>query len=546
MPLPEVVRRRSRLVLALRIYIRLGLCQMAAKIVLGLLKTWRMMRVLRDIPFSRVPLHPVLGGIPSFIAEKRRMHHARDENTRGLPMAKSHGPIWDPDGVLVIVRDPEGIKHFLKDAFDKYTKLDLRRDWVWNHLCKFLGRGIFVAKHGLGANDGGKLWLQQRKVAANIFSRSNFNSLMLWTFVAKAHRLKSTLESGQKTDMQLHFFNFTMDSIMTIFFGEESDILGGQSNRYGKAFDTAHRCFFDYSLSSIAYLSIARLLPWPFGGLDGVCAWLHRYCSPLYRQFKQNISVLDSESANIIAKCRADPRLPQRTDLLALFMRALDQEGLSLKQSSRYLRDTVLNMVIAGRDTTACTLSWMFFILGTHPELQSKVQGEIDRCMPTGTEPTLKLLHHANMPLLHALLYETLRLYPPVPFNVKESQCDDVFPDGSRVPKHAKVLYVPWSMGRDANMYEQPEKVMLERWIPFTQPAPHEFPVFQAGPRICLGMDMAIFEAKVLASMLLQDFSFKIVAGEEEKIHYSQTITMSVCNSKQQDSHNLWLIPERR
>jgi len=57
---------------------------------------------------------------------------------------------------------------------------------------------------------------------------------------------------------------------------------------------------------------------------------------------------------------------------------------------------------------------------------------------------------------------------------------------------------------------------------------------------------MAVFEAKVAAAIILQDWTFTLAPGEAEKIHYAPTLTMSVCNSKEQDSHNLWLIPEPR
>jgi len=535
-----------RLAPLLRIYLKFGLCHVTAKIIWGLVKTWRMRRVLRHVPHTHCPRHPLFGFLPAMIENSKHLHHWRDEISRGLPISKMVGPIWDPTFVGVFVRSPQGVKHFLKDEFDKYTKSDVNRDWFFNNFCKWFGGGIFVVKHGIGAEDGGKLWLQQRKIAAHIFSRSNFNTLMLNTFVAKANRLKNILQTGQRTDMQQHFFKFTMDSIMNIFFGEESDLLGGKSNVYGNAFDVVQRCVFEYCTTSFLFISIMSLFPWPFGGFDGVCARLHRYCSPLYQQLKQNMSILDKESEKIIAKCRVDPKLPNRIDLLALFMRAVDHEGLSARESSRYLRNTVLNMVFAGRDTTACVISWMFFILSTHSELQRRVQHEIDERLPAGMEPSLRLLHHTKMPVLHALVYETLRMYPPVPVDVKEAQCDDVFPDGSQVPMHAKVIFLPWAMGRDPEVYEEPEKVKLERWIPFQQPAPHEFPVFQAGPRLCLGMDMAIFEIKVLASILLQEFSFKIAEGEEDKVNYSRTVVISVCNSKNQDSHNLWLIPERR
>mmetsp|Transcript_69660 Transcript_69660/g.197394 ORF Transcript_69660/g.197394 Transcript_69660/m.197394 type:complete len:298 (+) Transcript_69660:2-895(+) len=293
-------------------------------------------------------------------------------------------------------------------------------------------------------------------------------------------------------------------------------------------------------------MSLSGLLPWPLGGYNGACCRLHRLWSATYREFRRNTRILDVESRAIIEKCRRDPELRQRTDLLALFMQAAETEGIPAARSTEYLKDMVLNFVIAGRDTTACLLSWTFYILSTHPDIQQRVQAEIDERLPAQTIPTLKLVQHSNMPLLHALLYESLRLYPPVPFDPKEAQCDDCLPDGSRIPRHAKVAFVPYTMGRNPEVYPEPEQVRLERWMPFKQPQHHEFPVFQAGPRLCLGMDMAIFEAKVLTTMLLQEFSFRIAPGEAEKIHYSQMITMSVCNSKDQDSHNLWLIPERR
>jgi cytochrome P450 len=487
-----------------------------------------------------------MGLLPKLLRNRKRLHHFQDEITRGLPLARWSGPCWDPDNVWVVVRDPSCVRHILKDGFHKVTKPDPQKDWLFGLFAKFVGTGVFTLQHGCGAPDGGALWVQQRKIAANIFTRGNFNSNMGEVFLAKAKHLRDCLKAGEATDMQRQFFNFTMDSILKIFFNEDSDTMAGETNKFGSAFDEAHRSFFEYWMLTLPLVSVTKFLPWPFGGTGGLCMRLHGQCSPLYRRFMSSISELDSESRRIINKCRADPRLSDRKDLLALFMQAVEQEGLPASRSTRYLRDVVLNFIIAGRDTTACTLSWMFYLLGTHPEIQQRVQEEVDRCVPSGTNPTLKLLHHSNMPLLHALLYETMRLYPAVPQDVKEAAEDVALPNGCTLPKGTKLIYIPWAMGRDPEVYPEPMEVRLERWIPFKQPTPHEFPVFQAGPRICLGMDMAIFEAKLVTCMLLQEFSFTLASGEDSKIHYSHMLTMSVCNSKEQDSHNLWLVPHRR
>lgn len=218
--------------------------------------------------------------------------------------------------------------------------------------------------------------------------------------------------------------------------------------------------------------------------------------------------------------------------------------------SAEWLRDVVLNFVIAGRDTTACTLTWMFYILSTHPEIQQKVQKEIEAKFPVGTTPTIASLSARELPYLNGLVYEALRLYPPVPEDSKEASADDVFPDGTAVPNSVACLFLVYAMGRDPQLYPDPLAVKPERWIPFKEPSPYQFPVFQAGPRICLGMNMALFELKVLATMLIRNYSFELAPGEAEKISYLPTaLTLSLVNDADQrtyDSHNLWLIPRAR
>jgi cytochrome P450 len=420
--------------------------------------------------------------------------------------------------------------------------------------------GIFVARHGVDAEDGGESWMRQRKIASSIFSRGNFNANMNNVFAAKAERFCHVLEqpaiAGRPVDMQAMFFQFTMDSIMKIFFGEEADTLGGQANTYATAYDTAHRSLVTYFMKSIPQLSVSKMLPFPFGGMDGLAHKLHRANHPQYQEFRKSLTVLHDESHRIIEKCREDKQLEERKDLLALFLQAGKKEAHAGKGgfTNAWLRDVVLNFVIAGRDTTACTLSWMFYILATNPDIQRKVQEEIDAQFgDVEGVPSMQDVSAARLPYLNGLLYETFRLFPPVPVDGKEAVADDTLPDGQKIPKHTTLFFMVYAMGRDPEMYPEPEKVKPERWIPFKEPSPFEFPVFQAGPRICLGMNMAIFEAKIVSLMLLRKFDFSISACEAEKVTYLPlALTMSLCNSKQPngenkyDSHNLWLTPTLR
>lgn len=154
---------------------------------------------------------------------------------------------------------------------------------------------------------------------------------------------------------------------------------------------------------------------------------------------------------------------------------------------------------------------------------------------------------------MNGVLYETLRLYPPVPIDGKNCVRDDILPAGQKMPAGSKLTFMVYAMGRDPNTYPEPDKVKPERWIPFKEPSPFEFPVFQAGQRICLGMNMAIFEAKIAAAMILREFSFDMAPGEADKITYLPTaLTMSIVNTKgtasqdKFDRQNLWLVPTAR
>ena len=115
----------------------------------------------------------------------------------------------------------------------------------------------------------------------------------------------------------------------------------------------------------------------------------------------------------------------------------------------------------------------------------------------------------------------------------------------------AWVAYNSWGMGRDPERYDKPQDMRPERWIPWKQPDPYEFPVFQAGPRVCLGKDMALFEAKLLTTMLIRCFRFEMDPAEAAKVTYSMMMTMSICNDKgcpadQPRSHHLWMLAKRR
>merc|ERR1711963_431924 len=109
----------------------------------------------------------------------------------------------------------------------------------------------------------------------------------------------------------------------------------------------------------------------------------------------------------------------------------MDAEHVYKQQfSDVFLRDVVVSFLIAGRDTTACTLSWLFLMLGRNPEAAEKLSDEIRGALPSRNRPSCEAVKEANMPFLNGVVWETLRLYPPVPATPKVAAVDDTLPDG--------------------------------------------------------------------------------------------------------------------
>lgn len=473
------------------------------------------------------------------------MNNALEHSTADLIRQDTPNP-------SLICNSPRAIKWMLKEQFDIVTKPDKRSE-LFALMHEFLGdEGIFNLRHGKNCLKENDKWKKQRKVASLIFTQSNFKSLFYDTFVDKSkifiRRLENEVKAENVVDLQKLFFSFTMDSIEKFFMGTEVNSIEGEMSEYGKAFDNAHRCMMEILTSNIGYYLISGLfLPYPLGML-----WLNKENNSLfmkivnhfdsnYQAFKRHIKVLDDHVYEYIQKTRNDPKVAQRKDIIANFLNS----DIGNDLTDKTLRDIVLNLTIAGRDTTACALSWLFFELTQNLDVQDKLFLELDEKLK-GNIPNFTDLQTNSLPYLHGCIYETLRLHPPVPTNTKSVTEDTTFLDGTIIPKDTELFYLPSAVGRNPTKFPSPGKFQPERWIPFEQKDLFDFPVFQAGPRFCLGKDMAQFEMKLLTIMLIQKFRFTLKPGEENKISYTLMLTQSISNNDKRSQMELLVYPSKR
>uniref|UniRef100_A0A453E0X7 Cytochrome P450 704C1 n=1 Tax=Aegilops tauschii subsp. strangulata TaxID=200361 RepID=A0A453E0X7_AEGTS len=229
----------------------------------------------------------------------------------------------------------------------------------------------------------------------------------------------------------------------------------------------------------------------------------------------------------------------KKEDILSRFL--LEREKDPGCFDNKYLRDIILNFVIAGRDTTAGTLSWFLYVLCKDQRIQDKIAREV-RQATTGDhqdvgrvrEFTACLTEGAigSMHYLHAALTETLRLYPAVPVDVKCCFSDDTLPDGHAVRRGDMVNYQPYAMGRMKFLWgDDADEFRPERWLDddgvFVPESPYKFTAFQAGPRICLGKEFAYRQMKIFAAVLLYLFRFEM-SEHNSTVGYRPMLTLKM------------------
>ena len=195
-----------------------------------------------------------------------------------------------------------------------------------------------------------------------------------------------------------------------------------------------------------------------------------------------------------------------------------------------------------------------------HPDTQQKILSEL-RSTFAGAQDELPLSFEtiqSSLPYVLAVFNESLRFYPPVPIELKESTAETTFPDGTWLPKGAVVMWAPWAMGRSKNLWgEDADNFRPERWLvagdegerlTLKTVSPFAFPVFNGGPRACLGKRMAELLAAYIIARLIWRYEFVEVfdkdiksgeAPEERRSHSSLTLPMDgglPCYVRRRDS----------
>ncbi|XP_037706239.1 sterol 26-hydroxylase, mitochondrial-like [Choloepus didactylus] len=178
--------------------------------------------------------------------------------------------------------------------------------------------------------------------------------------------------------------------------------------------------------------------------------------------------------------------------------------------SPREAMGSLPELLMAGVDTTSNTLTWALYHLSRSPEAQAALHEEVVGVVPAGQVPRHQ--DFAHMPLLKAVLKETLRLYPVVPTNSRVIVEKEIEVGGFLFPKNTQFVLCHYVVSRDPHTFPEPESFQPRRWLRKGQPGAigvqHPFGSlpFGYGVRACLGRRIAELEMQLLLARLIQQY----------------------------------------
>ncbi|EPQ55554.1 cytochrome P450 monooxygenase pc-2 [Gloeophyllum trabeum ATCC 11539] len=423
--------------------------------------------------------------------------------------------LWED---IILTVEPDHVKVILATDFNSFVKGDKQK----YKMESLLGTGVF--------NSDGRRILFHRSMTRPFFSRDRIAHFDIFDRHGEEaiEKIKQRQAEGYPVDFQDLISRFTLDSATDFLFGSNvnslSDVLP-----YPYGVDAA-ATVTDSPVASPPGSAEAKRFAGAFAEAQDVIARRFNMGEiwPLSEigkdKTKEPMKVVSGYIDRILEEALAKTKaaLPLDTVDAKVDDEAEDGETLlehliKFTSDRKILKDETLNILLAGRDTTAATLTFVIYFLAMYPNVMARLRSEVlDKVGPT-RKPTYDDIR--EMKYLRAVINETLRLYPAVPFNVRQSVRATTLPSpnpGQKpfyVPANTSVTYSVFLMhrrkdlwGPDADDFD-PDRFIDDRLRKYLTPNPFIFVPFNAGPRICLGQQFAYNEMSFMLIRLLQNFS---------------------------------------
>jgi cytochrome P450 len=341
----------------------------------------------------------------------------------------------------------------------------------------------------------GDEWLRQRRMVQPAFHPRRFEGYASCMVARTRNRLARWLKTietagGMETEIGKEMTDLTLEIIAKTMFDAE---ITADASDLGRAVAI---------LSEIAVKEMQS--PWTLPD------WLPL---PEKRRKRWAMRRLDETVRRFIRERRESGL--DKGDLLSMLLLAVDEEGDGGSFTDEQARDQSMTLLIAGHDTTAAGLTWLFYCLARQPHATALVHQELDAVLG-GREPTASDL--PQLSYTERVVKETLRLYPPAIAVFMRQALADIEIAGYTVPRNSLVQVFPYICQHDPRWFPEPETFDPDRFLPerlrFLPPFAY-FP-FGGGPRVCIGNTFAMMEMTLVAATLLQHLQVELAAGQHE------------------------------
>jgi cytochrome P450 len=374
---------------------------------------------------------------------------------------------------LYCVSHPDGIRRIFQKNHLNYD----RRVLTIKPVRLFLGNGLTLSD--------GAFWQRQRHLMQPAFHRRYIAGMATQVIKAGDAFLKHWENRANRDaplDIHKEMLHLTLSIVGMTLFGLDLSA----ENPMGQAFRMLTPALVDYIFLPFPPLSVP---------------------TPRNRRIQATLNTLNTLVYDLIRK-----RREQKTvtfDLLSLLL-ATDEDGSGM--NDQQLRDEILTLFFAGHESTATTLTWAWYALSQHPEMEHRLWEEIDAVLH-GEHPTVADL--PQLPYARMIIDETLRLYPPATLIPRRALADDTI-CGYRIPANCEVMANIYATHRHPAYWEQPEIFNPDRFLPDhpCEGARAAYFPFGGGPHLCIGNNFALIEAQILITMIAQRYQLQLVPGQ--------------------------------
>ena len=425
-----------------------------------------------------------------FFSARRSWLDSLYERSYRMQMGEVHLPGVD----LYMVNDPAVVKRVLQEESADFPKSALLAD----ALRPLLGDSVFTTN--------GATWQRQRDMMGPAFAQARLQvafPVMKQATEAMLARL-DRLPDGAEHDIEVEMTFVTADIIFRTIFSQPLE--GPDAHRVFEAFARFQALAPKLMLPAMYGM---RWLVWPWD------VWRSHRSAREIRGLLEGL-IRPRYEAHLSDRGRdaghdGDPDgVSAAPDILASLMAARDPET-GLPFSFDELVDQVAMLFLAGHETSASALTWACYLLAQAPEVQERVKVEVAAQLQgrSVTQPDLK-----PMALTWNVFRETLRLFPPVGFMVRESAQTCPMRDKT-VPRGASILISPWLIQRHRLWWPEPDAFNPDRYDEEASRASlrQAYLPFGAGPRVCIGAAFALQEAVLILSSLVARYRLHAVPG---------------------------------